>query len=415
MRILYVCSDFGIPVFGHKGASVHLRAMACALRDLGHDVTVLSPATAPCGNPDFDVPVQTLAPSEADRATVRQLRRIDTSFQPLDSGHEPRLAYEVRNLLYTQTVAGAAERLAARGVDLIYERYALFANGGLALARELGVPHVLEVNAPLVQEQGRARGIQLRELALRIEKQVWCGSGAVLVVSEQLRQLALEYGVAAERVQVVPNGVDPALFDVAPDVRERLRNELDAHGCDVVGFVGSLKSWHGTEVLLRAFAKLRKARPDTRLWIVGDGPMRDALQSEVAALGLADAVHFAGVVDHARVPQFIAAMDVAVAPYLPADAFYFSPIKIYEYMACGVPVVASKLGQVVPLDEAGLVTAVEPGDVDALAAALGQALEARQTAAHRARQARDWVLRTRTWSVNARQVVAIGARSAHQA
>ena len=415
MRILYICSDFGIPVFGHKGASVHLRAMARALRDLEHDVCVVSPATEPCGNPDFDVRVETLAPQAGHHEVVRELRRIDKAFDALDSGHEPRLGYEVRNLLYARTVAQAAEHFANLDVDLIYERYALFASGGLALARSLGVPHVLEVNAPLVLEQDKARGLQLRELALRIEKQVWCETDAVLVVSESLRDYALGHGVAAERLSVVPNGVDSARFDVAPAERARVRARYDANGHDVIGFVGSLKSWHGTDVLVRAFARLRETRPTLHLWVVGDGPMRESLEAEATQHGLADAVQFTGAVDHARVPELIAAMDVAVAPYLPSDAFYFSPIKIYEYMACGVPVVASDLGQIRALDEAGLLTSVAPGDDAALADALARTLDRPDDAAHQAQAAREWVRRSRTWTANARHVVETGLRFARRA
>ena len=126
-------------------------------------------------------------------------------------------------------------------------------------------------------------------------------------------------------------------------------------------------------------------------------------------------VRFTGSVDHARVAELIAAMDVAVAPYLPSDAFYFSPIKVYEYMACGVPVVASNLGQIQTLDEANLLASVEPGDDAALATALEKALDTPDETAHRAQRAREWVRQARTWSANARHVVEVAAQCAARA
>jgi glycosyltransferase involved in cell wall biosynthesis len=412
MRILYVCSDFGIPVFGHKGASVHLRAMACALRALGHDVTVVSPATQRDGNHEFDVRVHTLALEEAHEQIVHELRRVDRGMQTFESGHAPRLGYEVRNLLYAQTVAAAPPHFTPPKVDLVYERYALFGSGGLALARRLEVPHLLEVNAPLVDEQDRARGLQLRKAALQIEKRVWCGSDAVLVVSEALGDHARRLGVAHERLHVVPNGVDAQRFTLPAPTRADVRKHYDVVAAEVIGFVGSLKSWHGTDVLMQAFARLHRKRAAARLWLVGDGPMRESLQRQAGACGVADAVTFMGAVDHARVPELVAGMDVAVAPYLPHANFYFSPIKVYEYMAAGVPIVASRLGEITPLADADLVTGVDAGDESGLAAALEQTLDGSQSSSARARRARDWVRQARTWEANARRIVDLAVHHA---
>jgi glycosyltransferase involved in cell wall biosynthesis len=409
MRILYVCSDFGIPVFGHKGASIHLRSMARALSDAGHTVRVLSPSIEREANLDFDVPVQTPVDLGDCGPALRELRLVDKLLGVLPSGHAARLSQETRNLLYNQVLARGRDAARDFDADIVYERYALFAFGGLELARALGVPHLLEVNAPLCLEQERARGLHLPDLARAIERRVWCETDGFLAVSEELRQLALHAGTAPERVHVLPNGVDAARFVARPDAATRLRRELALGEGPVLGFVGSLKSWHGTEVLLRAFAALRPSRPDARLLLVGDGPMAADLRAEAAALGVESAVHFTGAVEHARVPDLLAAMDVAVAPYLPSDDFYFSPIKVYEYLAAGKAVVASRLGQISELIEADLVLPAEPGDVASLQRALEGALSAPGEAASRAARGRDWTLRERTWAANARRVSEIAA------
>lgn len=409
MRILYVCSDFGVPVYGHKGASIHLRAMARALTDTGHTVQILSPALERDANFDFEVPAVTPISMAEHSTTLDVLRRADKRFGKLASGHVSRLGQEVRNLVYNDLLARAADSLRGFSADCVYERYALFADGGLALARALGVPHLLEVNAPLCLEQERVRGLHLGDLAREIETRVWCETDAFLGVSAELRGMALEAGAAAARVHVVPNGVDAARFQPQPGARDALRRELGLGSGPVLGFVGSLKSWHGTDVLLRAFARLAPRWPQARLLLVGEGPMAEALRSAAEDLEVASAVCFTGAVDHARVPDFLAAMDVTVAPYLPSEDFYFSPIKIYEYLAAGKPVVASHLGQIVALAEAGYVDTVPPGDADALAAALEAVLASPDRATERTARGREWTLRERTWTANARRLAELAS------
>lgn len=410
MRIVYVSSDFGVPVFGHKGASIHVRAVARALVDLGHEVRILSPAIEPEAHRDFDVPVTSPIDLEPFAAALAGLRAVDKTVGTLPTGHAARLSQEVRNLLYNRLLAGAGETLRGFGADLVYERYALFAFGGLELARSLGVPHLLEVNAPLCLEQERARGLHLPDLARALERRVWCGTDALLAVSAELRQEALAQGAAPERVHVLPNGVDAERFVARPGAAQRLRHELDLGDGPVLGFVGSLKRWHGTEVLLRAFAALQPRWPQARLLLVGDGPMAADLRREAAELGVEAAVRFTGAVEHGRIPDLLAAMDVAVAPYLPSDDFYFSPIKVYEYLAAGRAVVASRLGQILELVEADLVVPAEAGDAASLAGALEAVLRDPQRAAQRAARGRAWTLRERTWSANARRAVDIATR-----
>jgi glycosyltransferase involved in cell wall biosynthesis len=409
VRILYVCSDYGVPVYGHKGASVHLRALARALADLGHPVCVLAPSAERVGNPEFDLPVRTLEQGADLPLHLDALRQVDRRLGRMPSGHAARLTQEVRTLLYNEAVAGAAEAVADLQPDLVYERYALFGYGGRELARRLGVPHLLEVNAPLVDEQASARGLHLHDIALAIERRLWSESDALLVVSARLREHALAAGAAPARIQVLPNAVDPRAFDSSPAERAARRAALQMGDGPVVGFVGSLKSWHGTDILVQAFAALRRAEPRAFLLLVGDGPMRADLEREATRLGVESAVRFTGAIDHARVPEMLAAMDIAVAPYRNAQDFYFSPLKIYEYLAAGLPVVASRIGQIAELVDAGLVAGAAPDDAESLAAALAALLADREAAGALAARGRAWVRRHRTWTENARTVAAVAA------
>ena len=138
-----------------------------------------------------------------------------------------------------------------------------------------------------------------------------------------------------------------------------------------IGFVGTLKPWHGVEVLLEAFARLAGSDESARLRIVGDGPLREALAAQALRLGVSQRVDLVGAVAPQDMPGELATMDVAVAPYPRLPDFYFSPLKIYEYLAAGVPVVASDIGPCWDiLDGGGLGVLVAPGDVIELAAVL---------------------------------------------
>jgi glycosyltransferase involved in cell wall biosynthesis len=137
--------------------------------------------------------------------------------------------------------------------------------------------------------------------------------------------------------------------------------------------------------------------------------MAEELGRLARSLQIEHAVHLTGAVEHSQVPEYLAALDVAAAPYLPSDDFYFSPIKVFEYLAAGLPVVASRLGQIVPMAAAGHVWPAEAGDPAALAVALEAVLDAPEEAARRAALGQTWVLEERTWSANARRSLDIAA------
>ncbi|RMG64750.1 MAG: glycosyltransferase family 1 protein, partial [Calditrichaeota bacterium] len=341
-------------------------------------------------------------PPDHHRAVIQELRRVEKQM-----GQNTRLRQELRNLLYNVALQQRLEEaLDSQTVHFIYERYTLFHAAGIAVARRLGVPHLLEVNAPLAEEQKRMRGLELEELAVASENWIWQNTDRLLVVSRQLAALAEQRGVAPEKITVVPNGINPDRFNEAATgqlVREHWRL-VDTR---VIGFVGSLKNWHGTRTLVEAFAGLTGEFPEARLLIVGDGPEKTVLQDLVRSLQLKEKVIFTGKIPHPQIPEFIAAMDIAVAPYVPQENFYFSPIKIFEYMAAGKAVVAGRIGQVEEiLSHKKTGWLYPPGDVAALAEALRQLLKNPKFVQSLGQRARRQVLENYTWEGNARRVLA---------
>jgi len=303
-----------------------------------------------------------------------------------------------------------AFRLAARHVrahrpNFIYERNSLWGMTGLWLARKYSLPLVLEVNAPLAYEQKQYRGLTFSALAEWTERMIWCGADLIVVVSESLRRHLQEAGVRPERIRVLPNAVDANLFHNRLD-GEPVRKRFHLGSRFVVGFLGTFKQWHGADLLMEAFQRLHQGDPDMHLLLVGDGPLRESLQEKIRQAGLEHEVTLAGKVTHQEVPLYLATMDVAVAPYPDLSKFYFSPLKLFEYMAAGRAIVASRLGQIAEVivdGESGLL--FKPGDVEDLVRCIRRLREDSRLRLALGKQA-SMTSRSYTWSKNVSQVVA---------
>jgi glycosyltransferase involved in cell wall biosynthesis len=366
------------------GQAVHIRSLQNAFRALGHEVEEVSlvsraqPASARDGQGASRWGLVTRAPR-----AVRELAEYAYS-----GVARPRLV--------------RAGRL--RKPDLLYERYAFGNTAGVSAARRLGIPLVLEVNSPMVLELGRTRGLSWPRLARRVEAWIFRHADVVCAVSGVLRELLLEAGVEPKRVIVTPNGVDLERY-ARPD-RAAARAELGlAPGLEgpVLGFVGFYRDWHRLELAIEALTNpgLRAAH----LVLVGQGPAHDELVSAARTRGVEQRVHFAGPRPHERIPALLAAFDVALVPAINA---YASPLKLFEYMAASLAVVAPdqpNLREVLADGENGLL--FPPGDGAALRAALERLAvdpELRRRLGDRARA--TVVERDLTWRANAERVLA---------
>ena len=408
MKIAYLCSDPGVPVYGDKGASVHVRELTRAWQRLGHDMTVL--AARPGGNPpsDYGVPVVAAKPEPIDER-LAALLRTDPS-----AGED--VARDVRAILAAASLRQKAlPLLRSFQPDLVYERFALFGTAGIAVARELGVPLILEVNAPLSQEQERHRGLAYGATARELERHVLRSVDHVVAVSSALQRWLVAAGVSPERITVLPNAVDPARFDPGHVEGGTVRGRLGLADQPVVGFVGTLKPWHDVDTLVRAIALLRRRTPAPRLLVVGAGPERERLEKLARINGIGAATTFTGPVPHAGVAPYIGAFDVAVVPYGRERTSYFSPLKLFEYLAAGRPVVAADVGDIrhcIRHGETGLL--YPAGDTDALADAIGALLADRSRASSLARAGREHVGAHHTWEHNARVVAELGDELPHR-
>jgi len=354
MKIAYIIADRYISVYGLKGASIHIRETIAAFTSLGHEVFVYAASQGDANSQE----IANITEIGPDTVTLDQTE--------LDAG-DMRRVKEILSLRLADRIRDHVIEVGKRQkFDFIYERYSLFSQAGVEVSAQLGVPVVMEVNSPLILEQLEYRRLVHLERAREIEKTVFQSAHRVITVSSEVRDYVLT--VATEKshtnsVCVVPNGVDcsrfhpwvlPAKLSIAPE-------------SIVVGFVGSLKQWHGLDILLEAFREAFAVMPELHLLIVGEGPMRGWIEGFREGANLTDHITLTGWVDNQRLPTIIKNMHISVAPYPKLDDFYFSPLKLFEYFAMGVPVIASDIGQISQIIEhkkTGLLC--EPGNKEEL-------------------------------------------------
>lgn len=297
------------------GQAVHIEEMVAALRELGHEVKVIGPTSGDD---------ETLG---SEVGWVQRLKRV-----------LPKAAYEFLELAYSFVAYFRLIQTAREfKPDIIYERYNLFLIAGVLLKYRLSVPLLLEVNAPLAQERGEFGGLGMPWLAKWVEGVVWRNANFVLPVTRVLAEHVVAYGVPESRIAVIPNGINTEHFARAPSP-SIAKEALECSDDLVLGFTGFVRDWHGVDRVVRWMAT-NDAPPNTRLLIVGDGPARHTLENLAKDLSVGERIQFTGILPRSRVPEYVAAFDIALQP---AVVPYASPLKLFEYLALGKAILAPR-------------------------------------------------------------------------
>ena len=362
MRLLYCALDQRVP--GTLGGSVHTRSVAEGLAALGHEVHVLA---APGDGPFPSGPVTWIAaPPPLGRPHLRALR--------------------------ASLVLRAAARLRP---DVVIERYHNFGGEGVRAAGQVGARVALEVNAPILDHPRSWKARIDRALLFQPMRRWrdWQCARADLFVTPTRR--ILPPSIDPGRVLEVEWGADTARFSPGAPGRPPFPRPAGT----LAVFAGAFRRWHGAVHLASAIRLLReRGIGDVSAVFIGAGPELPAVRE--AARGL-DGIVFTGALPHDDLPAALAASDIGVAPFDAARhpplalAFYWSPLKIFEYMATGLPVVAPAIDRLAGLVGHGreglLYDAAHPGALaDALAALRDPELRARLGAAARGRAVAEY-------------------------
>jgi len=288
-------------------------------------------------------------------------------------------------------------------VDLVYERYGAFQALGWWFQRR-GIPWILETNAMLSREATKDRGtVALGRLLRAHERWTYRRCDMLVCISEALADLVVhEMGIPAEKIIVLPNGVDVDHFDL-----EKARPNRFYEG-PTIGFVGSMQPWQRLDLLLEALAGLREEGIVYHLVVVGDGAMGEVWKQHAGEVGLAEQVHFARYVPWDEVPAYIAGFDLGYAGAVPlaAGVMYRSPLKLYEYAAMGKPFVAAAYADAESLVADGARGYLfAPGNLEDLKRALRQAFADRSSwPAYRA-PTRAAIIEKHSWEARVQELI----------
>ena len=338
-RVLYI--NEALTGFG-PGPAVHGSAVVRELQALGAIVTVFPPLQ-PGGEGGARPP--------GALPRVRTFLRVHLPQEPLNL-----ISGVLRTFMRCWQVWSRRRELMA---DVIVARHVAYDWTPWLAARILRRPLVVDVNAPIYMERQLSHTRPPKFLRW-MEATQWRKATRIRVVSRELGKIVQECGIDPERIAAIPNGADGKMF-VERNSRSRDRAVR-------VLFVGGFYSWHGITLLIEAFAIARQRVPQLELLLIGHGPEFSAVAQQVRNLGLERVVQMPGRLPRSAIAQYLAGSDIAVAPYPSLDRFYFSPLKLFEYMAAALPVVASSQGQIVDLIEHGRTgILVPPGDIAALA------------------------------------------------
>ena len=389
LKIIY---HFRVRGIGAEG--VHIAGVVNGFRSLGHKVVLVSPSNIDPTKP----PATTKSSTEKVNLRTKLLHKMaDLLPQPLFELLE--VAYNINGIV---CLIKTIEQLG--GADLIYERYAFFNLSGAFVSKIKKIPLVIEVNE--LSGLKRVRGQHFVKCCSFMEKRILRKAQLVVVVSDFLNS-EVRKRIHPKKVKVitVPNGVPENWKKkmVSPETISNLRKKYNLEGKKVVCFVGGLVEWHNFRLLLEAFKRVVNTDESSLLMFVGEGPMREYILQKAKELDVSQNLLFIGNVPHEEIPVYLELSDVLVIPEVNE---FRSPIKLFEYMAAGKPVVAPQKPAIESVIKEGINGMMfESRNVSSFARALIEVIRNRADAQKIGQNAKMTVFSNYTWEKHSKLIL----------
>ena len=391
-KILNILYHFRVRGTGAEG--VHIAGIVNGFRALGHNVRLISPTNA---DPTAESTEARGSDKPASVGTVMLHKLADVL---------PQAFFEIMEVCYNFFAIMRLWRGVKGGaVDVIYERYAFFNFAGAFVSKRKNIPLIVEVNE--LSGHKRIRGQFFVRLCSAIEKYILRQASVVVCVSDFLnREASSKVDLQKTKVITIPNGVPLAWLErkISLDEVAVLREKYGLQGKKVICFVGGLVHWHNFDLLLHAVKDVQATFSNAVMMFIGDGPLKNHINESAENLALQPgSILFVGKVPHSDVPIYLKLADIAV---IPETNDFRSPIKMFEYMAMGLPVIAPRKPAIevaITDQKEGLL--FEAGNYSSLAQSLLECLSQTEFARKLGENARQRVFNNFIWERHAEHIL----------
>jgi glycosyltransferase involved in cell wall biosynthesis len=377
--------------FGTKagGSVTHIAGVANSFRDFGIPLFFLS-------SDHLELIDESRTPVICVRP-VKNIRNIRDA---------PQIAYNLR------LISEGMKAFEQRRPTMVYQRYSQYNYAGAYLATKWNLPFVLEFNgSELWVSKHWGISLGFPRWAERIEMCNLHSADTIVVVSAALKDQLTARGIPGTKILVNPNGVDIDRFDpttVKPE-SAHLREALGLNDRIVIGFIGTFGMWHGAEVLAKAVKAVVKDNSQAHFLFIGNGSTMPAVTEIIRKSGMSNRVTFTGIVPQELGPAYLGACDVLVSPHVPntdGSPFFGSPTKLFEYMAIGRGIVASRLDQIGDiLTDKETALLVTPGSVEDLSRAILVLSKDAELRRRLGENARAKVKAQYTWAIHTKRIL----------
>jgi glycosyltransferase involved in cell wall biosynthesis len=385
-----------------KGAEgVHIRGVTKGLRDLGHNVSILS---LPGAEPEAKTSKSNTESQNHMKAEMAPPKKSFLVALANLTKHTPEFVFEFIEIAFNViSVFRLKKAVKQEKAELIYERYSLFLVASVLWAKRNNIPIILEVNdSSLVH---RVRKLHFVALAKKFERWIFKNATGLVFISSEFQQIAQrEFGEIAPSV-VSPNAADLDAFILDDAKAIQLRQKLNINDKVVIGYVGAFVHWHGIDWFVDMIVDKLKDNPEIVLLLIGDGVSYQAINERVIQAGVESQVILTGRINHEEVSTYLSAMDFGI---LPDSNNYGSPMKLFEFMAMEKGMVAPDFTPIAEVVKDNETSWLFPANDRQACIDKTLALVSDKAAQQRVgKKARAYIETERQWKHNAAQIIGL--------